>query len=101
MNTWTDVLFYSAIGSASMIGKDMVGTILMDAIANGKAKLAGACDFALDWLSIIVSAFSGVRLLDMGAKGWIGVIPIAIAGGATTYHTVKWSHKNIKPEEEA
>jgi len=83
-----------------MVVKDMVGTVLVDAISNGKARLAGACDFVLDWVSIIVSAFSGVHLLALGAMGWLGVLPIAIAGGATTYHSVKWTHKNIQPEPE-
>jgi len=94
------IVFYSAIGSVCMLVKDMVGTILVDAISNGKAKLAGFCDFLLDWASIILAAYSGVNLIERGFWGWMGIIPIALVGGFTTYHTVQWTHENIKPEEE-
>jgi hypothetical protein len=95
-----DIVGYSAVGSACMLAKDMLGTILVDSISNGKAKLAGTCDFFLDWVSIILAAYSGVNLVQRGIWGWVGILPIAIVGGFTTYHTVQWSHENIQPEEE-
>lgn len=98
-NIWLHVAFYSGIGSLCMVVKDLVGTILVDAIANGRAKLAGNLDGLLDVASIVLSAFSGVNLIALGWQGWLGILPIALVGKYTTQHTVKWSAKNITEEE--
>ena len=100
MNIWLEVLFYSAVGSVCMLIKDLVGTILVDAIANGKAKLAGNMDGILDCASMVLSAFSGVNLIGLGWRGWLGIIPIALVGKYTTQHSVRWSHENIQQEPE-
>ena len=96
MKIWLDVLFYSAVGSACMLVKDVVGTILVDAIANGKAKLAGNMDGLSDVANIILASFSGVQLVHLGWPGWVGMIPIALVGKYTTQHSVRWSDKNIQ-----
>ena len=101
MKVWLEVLFYSGIGSACMVVKDVVGTILVDAIANGKHKLAGNLDGILDLASIVLSAFSGVNLIHLGWRGWLGILPIAIVGKLVTQRSVKWSHANIEQEPDA
>ena len=74
MRIWLDVLFYSVIGSACMVIKDIVG--------------------------IVLASFSGVQLVHLGWQGWLGIIPIGITGKHVTQHAVKWSHQNIQPESE-
>ena len=91
MNIWLKVLLYSGVGSVCMLIKDLVGTILVDAIANGKAKLAGNMDGILDLASIVLAAFSGVNLINLGWRGWLGILPIALVGKYTTQHSVRWS----------
>ena len=100
MRIWLDVLFYSGLGCACMVIKDVVGTILTDAVANGKAKLAGNMDGIGDIVSIVLASCSGVQLIHLGWKGWLGIIPIGITGKYVTQHAVKWSHQNIQPESE-
>lgn len=95
MHVWLEVAFYSAIGSACMMVKDLAGTVLIDAIANGRARLAGNLDGLLDIVSIMLNAYSGVHLLHYGWRGMIGLLPIALVGKLTTEHSVKWSAKNI------
>ena len=91
MHVWLEVLFYSAIGSVCMVVKDVVGTVLVDAIANGKHKLAGNMDGIGDIVGIVLASFSGVQLVHLGWQGWLGIIPIGITGKHVTQHAVKWS----------
>jgi len=94
-----EVLFYSAIGSACMVLKDVTGTVYTDAVSNGKAKLAGRMDALKDYAEIILASFSGVQLIHLGWMGWLGIIPIGITGYFATLHSVKWSDKNVNPDE--
>jgi hypothetical protein len=100
MKTFLDVIYYSFVGCFCMFFKDWLGTVLIDAISNGKHKLAGNMDGLLDIVSIILSAFSGVHLIALGWPGWVGIIPIGLVGKLTTENATKWSHKNIKEEPE-
>jgi hypothetical protein len=101
MKVWLDVLLYSTIGSVCMVAKDVVGTILVDAIANGKARLAGNMDAISDVANIVLASFSGVELIHLGWRGCIGILPIALTGKFVTQHSVKWSDKNIHDDGEA
>ena len=83
-----------------MVAKDILGTILTDAVANGRAKLAGNMDGLSDLVSIVLASFSGVQLVKLGWAGWLGILPIGVVGKYVTQHTVKWSHKNMKSELE-
>jgi hypothetical protein len=96
MRIWLQVLFYSGIGCLAMVLKDLTSTIYTDAVANGRAKLAGNMDGIGDYVNIILASFSGVQLIHLGWRGWVGIIPIGIVGKYTTQHAVKWSAKNIK-----
>ena len=98
MKTFLQVLFYSAIGSLCMVLKDVTGTVYTDAVANGKAKLAGWMDALKDYAEIVLASYSGVQLIHLGWAGWLGIIPIGITGYFATLHSVKWSHKNITEE---
>jgi len=81
-----------------MVVKDIVGTVYTDAVANGKAKLAGNMDGIGDIVGIVLASFSGVQLIHLGWMGWLGIIPIGITGKYVTQHAVKWSHENITEE---
>jgi len=96
---WLEVLFYSGIGSICMVARDVLSTVLTDAIANGKAKLAGNMDGLNDVVNIVLAAYSGVNLIHLGWQGWLGIIPIGIVGKITTERATKWSHKNIKEDK--
>ena len=98
MKTFLEVLFYSAVGSGCMVAKDITGTVYTDAVANGKAKLAGNMDGIGDIVGIVLASFSGVQLIHLGWMGWLGIIPIGITGKYVTQHAVKWSHENITEE---
>ena len=95
MKLWLEVLFYSGVGSACMVVKDIVGTIYTDAVANGRHRLAGNMDGIGDVVGIVLASFSGVQLIHLGWKGCLGIIPIGITGKYVTQRAVKWSHKNI------
>ena len=82
-----------------MLFRSIVGTILVDAIANGKHRLAGNMDGIGDAVNIILASFSGVQLIHLGWQGWLGIIPIALTGKFVTQHSVKWSAENIKEDE--
>ena len=101
MKIWLDVLLYSGIGSVCMVVRDVVGTILTDAVANGRHKLAGNMDGISDIANIILASFSGVQLIHLGWQGWLGIIPIALTGKFATQHAVKWSHRNITEAPDA
>jgi len=96
---WLEVLFYSGVGSACMVVKDIVGTICTDAVANGRHRLAGNMDGIGDVVGIVLASFSGVQLIHLGWQGWLGIIPIGITGKFVTQRAVKWSHKNITESE--
>jgi len=96
---WLEVLLYSGIGSICMIARDILATILTDAIANGKHKLAGNMDGLSDVVNIVLASFSGVELIHLGWRGWLGIIPIGIVGKITTERATKWSSENIKEEK--
>ena len=99
MKQLLEVLFYSAIGSVCMVLKDVTGTVYTDAVSNGKAKLAGRMDALKDYAEIVLASFSGVQLIHLGWMGWLGIIPIGITGYFATLHSVKWSDKNVSPDE--
>lgn len=99
MKIWLDVLLYSGIGCIAMVARDILNTVLTDAIANGRHKLAGDMDGLSDIVNIVLASFSGVQLIHLGWRGWLGILPIGIVGKFTTEHAVKWSHKNIKEED--
>ena len=99
MHVWLEVLKYSAVGCACMLAKDILGTLLVDAIANGKAELAGNMDGISDYVGIILASYSGVELIHLGWRGWLGIVPIGIVGKYTTQHAVKWSAKNIQEDK--
>ncbi len=99
MKIWLEVLLYSGIGSICMIARDILATILTDAIANGKHKLAGNMDGLSDVVNIVLASFSGVELIHLGWRGWLGIIPIGIVGKITTERATKWSSENIKEEK--
>lgn len=99
MTVWADVALYSGIGSACMVVRDIVGTILTDAVANGRHKLAGNMDGISDVVNIILASYSGVQLIHLGWQGWLGILPIGITGKYVTQHAVKWSHANISEAE--
>jgi len=82
-----------------MIARDILATILTDAIANGKHKLAGNMDGLSDVVNIVLASFSGVELIHLGWRGWLGIIPIGIVGKITTERATKWSSENIKEEK--
>jgi len=82
-----------------MVIRDILATVLTDAIANGKHKLAGNMDGASDIVNIILASYSGVQLIHLGWRGWLGIIPIGIVGKFTTERATKWSHENIKEEK--
>jgi cadmium resistance protein CadD (predicted permease) len=82
-----------------MLGKDVAGTILVDAISNGKDKLAGNLDGVLDVVNVVLYGFSGANLLSYGWRGFLGLIPIALTGKYTTQHSVRWSRKHIKEDD--
>lgn len=96
MKTFLAVAFYSAIGCLAMVLKDLTSTIYTDAVANGRAKLAGNMDGIGDYVNIILASYSGVQLIHLGWRGWLGIIPIGIVGKYTTQHAVKWAAKNIQ-----
>jgi hypothetical protein len=95
---WWHVLLYSSIGCGCMVVKDVVGTVLVDAIANGKHKLAGNMDFLGDIVGIVLASYSGVQLIHLGWPGWLGILPIGFTGKFVTQRAVKWSHHNIEQE---
>jgi len=99
MHIWFEVLGYSAVGCACMVVKDVVGTVLVDAIANGKHKLAGNMDGIGDIVGIVLASFSGVQLIHLGWKGWLGIIPIGLTGKFTTQYATKWSDENITEDD--
>jgi len=82
-----------------MIARDILATILTDAIANGKHKLAGNMDGLSDVVNIVLASFSGVELIHLGWRGWLGIIHIGIVGKITTERATKWSSENIKEEK--
>ena len=96
MKIWLDVAFYSGIGCLAMVLRDVTSTIYTDAVANGRAKLAGNMDGLNDYVNIILASFSGVQLIHLGWQGWVGILPIGIVGKYTTQPAVKWSAKNIQ-----
>lgn len=98
MKIWLEVALYSGIGSICMVARDILATILTDAIANGKHKLAGNMDGMSDIVNIVLASYSGVQLIHLGWRGWLGILPIGIVGKFTTEHATKWSHQNIKGE---
>ena len=98
MHVWLHVLLYSTIGCLAMVAKDVTSTIYTDAVANGRHKLAGNMDGLNDYVNIILASFSGVELIHLGWRGWLGILPIGLVGKYTTQHAVKWSAKNIKEE---
>ena len=55
MRIWLQVLFYSGIGCLAMVLKDLTSTIYTDAVANGRAKLAGNMDGIGDYVNIILA----------------------------------------------
>lgn len=99
MHVWLHVLLYSTIGCLAMVAKDVTSTIYTDAVANGRHKLAGNMDGLNDYVNIILASFSGVELIHLGWRGWLGILPIGLVGKYTTQHAVKWSAKNIKEED--
>jgi hypothetical protein len=98
MRVWLDVLLYSFVGCIAMVCRDVVATIYTDAVANGKAKLAGNMDGLSDVVNIVLASYSGVQLIHLGWRGWLGIIPIGIVGKLTTERAVKWSAQNITEE---
>lgn len=93
---WLHVAYYSAVGCAAMVVRDVLGTVLTDAVANGKHKLAGNMDALSDYVNIILASYSGYQLTHMGWQGWVGVLPIGIVGKYATQHATKWSHENLE-----
>jgi len=81
-----------------MIARDILATILTDAIANGKHKLAGNMDGLSDVVNIVLASFSGVELIHLGWRGWLGILPIGLIGKITTERASKWSHENVQEE---
>ena len=98
MKTFLAVALYSTVGCLAMVAKDLTSTIYTDAVANGKARLAGNMDGLNDYVNIILASYSGVQLIHLGWAGWVGIIPIGIVGKYTTQHAVKWAAKNINEE---
>lgn len=94
--TWLKVLYYSGVGCLAMIVRDILGTVLTDAVANGKHKLAGNLDAVSDYVNIILASYSGYQLTHMGWQGWVGVLPIGVVGKYATQHATKWSHENLE-----
>jgi len=82
-----------------MIARDILSTVLTKAIAEGKHKLAGNMDGLSDIVNIVLSAFSGVNLIHLGWRGWLGILPIGIVGKLTTERASKWSHENVQEED--
>ena len=99
MHIWLDVYFYSFVGCICMIARDILNTVLTKAIAEGHAKLAGNMDGLGDIVNIVLASFSGVQLIHLGWRGWLGILPIGIIGKYTTEHATKWSHKNVVEEK--
>ena len=99
MHIWLQVLLYSSIGSVCMIFRDILATVLTKAVAQGKHKLAGDMDGLSDIINIILASFSGVQLVHLGWRGWLGILPIGITGKFVTQHATKWAHENITEEE--
>lgn len=100
MTTFIKVLYYAGIGCICMFAKDILGTVLTDAIANGKHKLAGHMDGLSDVVNIVLASYSGVQLIHLGWRGWLGILPIGVVGKYTTQHAVKWTHANMKSDLE-
>lgn len=99
MKIWLEVIFYSGIGCVCEVVRDGVATIQTKSIAQGKHRLAGNLDAVGDWVSIIIPAFSGVQLIHLGWRGWLGIIPIGLTGKLVTERASKWSHENIEEEK--
>jgi hypothetical protein len=100
---WHTILqasLYSLLGCACMVVKDIVGTVLTDAIANGRHKLAGNMDGIGDVVGIVLASCSGVQLMHLGWIGWLFILPIGLVGKITTERATKWSDENIKGEDE-
>jgi hypothetical protein len=95
---WLEVLFYSGIGSICMVARDILATVLTKAIAEGRHKLAGNMDGLSDVVNIILASFSGVELIHLGWRGWLGILPIGLIGKITTERASKWSHENVQEE---
>jgi len=96
MHVWLAAAFYSVIGCACMVVRDVLATILTKAINTpGKHKLAGDMDGLSDIVNIILASFSGVQLIHLGWPGWLGILPIGIVGKFTTERAAKWSHENV------
>lgn len=95
MKIWLDVAFYSGIGMVCMFFRDILATVLTAAIAKGHHKLAGNMDGLSDVINIILAAFSGVQLINLGWRGWIGILPIGVVGKFTTELATKWQHKHM------
>lgn len=95
MHTWLLVLLYSGIGSVCMILRDVLNTVLTKAISQGRHKLAGNMDGFSDIVNIVLASFSGVQLIHLGWRGWLGILPIGLVGKLTTEHATKWSQENL------
>jgi hypothetical protein len=95
MTTWYSVALYSGIGSVCMVLRDILSTVLTKAIAEGKHKLAGNMDGLADVVNIVLASFSGVELIHLGWRGWLGICLIGLVGKFTTERATKWSHKNL------
>jgi hypothetical protein len=81
-----------------MVVRDVVATVLTKAIAESKHKLAGNMDGLSDIVNIILASFSGVQLIHLGWRGWLGIAPIGLIGKFTTERASKWSHENVQEE---
>jgi len=95
MKVWLDVALYSSIGSVCMVFRDILATVLTKAIAQGRHKLAGNMDGLSDIVNIVLASYSGVQLVHLGWRGWLGIIPIGVVGKYVTQHATKWSHENL------
>lgn len=98
MRTWLDVLLYSGIGCVAMIARDILSTVLTKAIAEGKHKLAGNMDGLNDIVNIVLASYSGVQLIHLGWRGWLGILPIGLVGKVTTERATAWSHRNVQED---
>jgi len=81
-----------------MVARDILATVLTKAIAEGRHKLAGNMDGLSDVVNIILASFSGVELIHLGWRGWLGILPIGLIGKITTERASKWSHENVQEE---
>jgi hypothetical protein len=78
-----------------MVVRDILNTVLTKSISQGKHKIAGWADGSSDIINIILNAGSGVHLIGMGWRGWVGIIPIGVTGKITTEKASKWSSEKL------